>query len=359
MGRCDQPPLAAGAIVVSAAVRGPATAGFSMATADGHARLWSRHTAEPSGVIGRIAGAAAAALSADGTRIAAGSKEGDIEVWDAALAARIWKNERAHDRAITRVAFHPESRSVASAAEDGTARVWRFETGHRIADLDGHTDAVDFVSYSSDGAMIITAGRDGTARLWKSENGQPVKTFRIPDRFLDPIHAFNLNHHAALTADGRYLVTVTAGDYMMVYQPGLVWDVHEGTLLHALAHEGAIYHISLEGGDRWVLTTSYDTTAKLWDLATGQLLRTFSGHEAPVITGVVYADGKLLATAVAGLDGAHLGCGVRKADRGAAARGVRRHGAGARRRRAFAGDGGQRRVACGSSRRAPATACVR
>ena len=114
---------------------------------------------------------------------------------------------------------------------------------------------------------------------------------------LDPIHDFNANHHGALTADGRYLVTVTAGDGMMVFQPGLVWDVRKGEVVHALAHEGAIYHISLEHGDRCVLTTSYDTTARLWDLATGQLRGVFSGHEAPILTGVVYANGKLLATA--------------------------------------------------------------
>jgi WD40 repeat protein len=295
-GTVAQPPLAAGAVVVHAAFAADSSRVF-LAANDGHARLWSRNSADPAGVAGQAVGAAAAALSSDATRIATGTKEGDLEIWDGTLAARLWKNERAHSRAITRVAVHPELRSVASASEDRSARVWRLDTGERIADLEGHTDAVDFVSYSRDGTLIVTASRDGTARLWESRTGAPVKTFRIPDQFLDPIHAFNLNHHAALTADGRRLVTVTAGDFMMVFQPGLVWDVHEGTLLHALAHEGAIYHISLEAGDRWALTTSYDTTAKLWDLESGHLLRTFSGHEAPVITGVVYANGKLLATA--------------------------------------------------------------
>ena len=213
---------------------------------------------------------------------------------DVPLRTRRWRQADAHAAPITALAIDPAARRIGSASGDGTARLWRADTGDRVATLDGHRGPVDFVSFSRDGRTVLTAGRDATARLWEAEGGRPLKTFRVPEQFLDPIHAFNLNHHGELSADGRHLVTVTSGDRMMVFQPGLVWDVEDEMQVGALRHEGAIYHIALAGGDRWVLTTSYDHTAKLWDVASGKLLRTFSGHQAPVLTGVVYADGRLL-----------------------------------------------------------------
>jgi WD40 repeat protein len=294
--RTRQVPLPPEESVVDAAFTSDG-ARILIATNNGHAHLWSPHRGtRPYELVFEVQHVAAAALSSDGNRVAAGDDGGAVEMWDGTLAARVWRNEGAHQGAVTCLAFHPQSRSVVSVSGDGTGRVWHCETGERIAELIGHSEAVDFVSYAKDGEMILTAGRDGTARLWESDSGRCLKTFRVPDRFLDPIHAFNLNHHGALSEDGRHLVTVTSGDYMMVFQPGLIWNVDDAQFMHPLWHEGAIYHIALVGGDRWVLTTSYDHTARLWDLQTGRLLRTFSGHQAPVLTGVMYADGKLLAT---------------------------------------------------------------
>jgi WD40 repeat protein len=289
-------PLPAEASLVDAAFSSDGSRVLT-ATTDGHARVWSPdHGRRPYRLVGEAAQVGAAAVSADGARVAAGDEGGTVEMWEGTLGTRVWRREGAHAKAVACLAFHPQARSVASASLDGTARVWSAETGEPLAELVGHGKAVEFVSYSRDGNTIVTAGRDAETRLWEPDTGRCLETFRVPDQFLDPINPFNKNPHGALTEDGAYLVTVTAGDFMMIFQPGLIWSVRDRRLLRALRHEGSIRHISLVDGDRRVLTTSYDQTARIWDLGSGRLLRTFSGHEAAVRMGLVYAAGKLLVT---------------------------------------------------------------
>jgi WD40 repeat protein len=48
---------------------------------------------------------------------------------------------------------------------------------------------------------------------------------------------------------------------------------------------------------RLLATASYDGTAGLWDPATGEHLRTLTGHDGPVLGVAFSPDGRLLATA--------------------------------------------------------------
>jgi platelet-activating factor acetylhydrolase IB subunit alpha len=46
---------------------------------------------------------------------------------------------KGHKANITALAFHPQYSSIASSSEDGTIKVWEFETGDLERTLRGHT----------------------------------------------------------------------------------------------------------------------------------------------------------------------------------------------------------------------------
>ena len=65
---------------------------------------------------------------------------------------------------------------LATASNDGTARLWDPATGDCLRTLTGHTGTVDGVAFSPDGRLLATASDDETARLWDPATGDHLRT---------------------------------------------------------------------------------------------------------------------------------------------------------------------------------------
>lgn len=58
---------------------------------------------------------------------------------------------KGHKSRVTKVALHPIYADVASSSEDGTIKVWDFESGELMHTMKGHTGSVNYVSYHPNG----------------------------------------------------------------------------------------------------------------------------------------------------------------------------------------------------------------
>ncbi|MEH1905466.1 MAG: hypothetical protein V7L04_29825, partial [Nostoc sp.] len=70
---------------------------------------------------------------------------------------------------VRSVSFSPDGKTIATASQDGTARLWTLN-GQLLQEFKGHQGIVYSVSFSPDGKTIATASSDKTVRLWPVEN---------------------------------------------------------------------------------------------------------------------------------------------------------------------------------------------
>ncbi|SPF52557.1 hypothetical protein SBA4_5120006 [Candidatus Sulfopaludibacter sp. SbA4] len=76
-----------------------------------------------------------------------------------------------------------------------------------------------------------------------------------------------------------------------------MWDVSSGQLLRTLSgNSGSVNSVAWSPDGKTLASGSLDHTIKMWDVSSGQLLRTLSGHSGPVESVAWSGDGKTLAS---------------------------------------------------------------
>jgi WD40 repeat protein len=247
--------------------------------------------------------------------LATASFDGTTKLWDAVSGQVVLSLPEAGQAAAVRaVAFGPKGKRVATGNADGTAAVWLLESssdadatnGQKMLTLSGHAapksrvsyNGVTGVAFSPDGTRLATASDDGTAKVWLLESGSAgdastgqelLTLFAHPDESLG--FTFDGVIRVVFSPDGKRLATAGADG------TAKVWDAITGRELLTLSgHTGELTEITFSPDGTHLATSSMDSTAKLWNATTGQELLTLAGHTSPVFGVAFSPDGTRLAT---------------------------------------------------------------
>ncbi|HYU15023.1 MAG TPA: hypothetical protein VEL05_03100, partial [Candidatus Acidoferrum sp.] len=119
------------------------------------------------------------AFSPDGTRVAAGTDQGQLRVWRVSDGARV-EELVGHAGPIRRMEFADDGRRLVSAGVDGAVRLWDLGTGQELRAIRAHSGReVEWVGFR--GTDIVSAGRDGMARIWPPVARSPGPVARLLD----------------------------------------------------------------------------------------------------------------------------------------------------------------------------------
>ena len=164
-------------------------------------------------------GEAALAFSPDGT-ILATTDVADVRLWNPVDLRETGAPLHVTDPQdkVTAVAFNRTGTILATAADDGTVRLWDPMTRTEIrgaieVTTDEFYGVVD-LAFSADGTALATGDGDGTVRLWDPTSGQPIGA---------PItvHPSGKVDAVAFSPDGATLVTQSSAVVRM-------WDAATG-----------------------------------------------------------------------------------------------------------------------------------
>ena len=164
--------------------------------------------------------------------------------------------------------------------------------------LNGHNSAVTSVAFSPEGNMLASAGDDGdnTIRLWNTETGATLKVLRY-ERSQGWVYHI---HSIAFSPDGSILASAHGRGVSGIIR---LWDVQTGEILKTLTgHRDAVYSVAFSPDGKTLASGSADETIRLWDVDTGETLKTLTGHVTDGFRkGAVYSvafspDGKTLAS---------------------------------------------------------------
>jgi WD40 repeat protein len=207
------------------------------------------------------------ALSPDGSRLAVGgpTADGNVRVYDT-TTGEIPLTLRGDYRVVS-VAFSPDGRRLAAGGYDRVVRLWDTTTGQEVLSLRDHKDVVGRVLFSRDGRRLASASADGTVRVWDAspfdENAGPphVRTLGGDDDGEFFGVAFSPG------PDGPLLASANADRSVKL------WNVETGQVVRTfVGHKEAVVCVAISPDGRRLLSGSMDQTVKLWDAQTGKEL---------------------------------------------------------------------------------------
>jgi sugar lactone lactonase YvrE len=193
-----------------------------------------------------------------------------------------------HKGMVYGVAFSPDGQTLASCGEDRTVRLWNPATGAKQRKLTGHAAWVNGVAFSPDGRTLASGGSD-KVRLWDPATG-------AEQRSLGRDTVGGGVNSVAFSPDGRTLAS--SGGYQV-----RLWDPATGAEQRRLAGLRPWYLGSCPSrvafspdGRTLAISSDRDKMVRLLDPATGDCLRTLTGHTSGV-NGVAFSpDSRTLAS---------------------------------------------------------------
>ena len=204
---------------------------------------------------------------------AVGGNSGRLEFWNTLRGTRMATVDPPGSDYFISMEYSPDGKKLATGSDENRIHIWNADhrSGPRrvLRTLLGHTDEVTAVAWSPDGSILASGSDDGTVRLWNPNNGINFATLR--------------GHRSGIldiefSPDGQILASCS-------YNSSRLWDVDTESLLHAIRRDRS-YAVGFHPNGQ-ILAVNEGRTARLYDPRTGELQTTLS-HPRGGLSGIYH-----------------------------------------------------------------------
>ncbi|OMJ90474.1 hypothetical protein SteCoe_7177 [Stentor coeruleus] len=247
------------------------------------------------------------AISKDKSRFFFGSREGRVGVAKIETKETILEIDL-KEGTIWAIALCENDRILFSGGRGGLIRKLSTADMSQVAVLEGHNDEVNVIAISNDEKTLYSAGDDGQVIMWDIMEISPKPNLLVKhsgmicgmdlskdNKYLasssssgvvsvydltehkEIFREKNINNNAfwtvKITQNNTWLVLGDSEGFLLIYSFG-TWEL----IKNIKAHEDIIRSIVCTADEKKVVTGSYDTKLKLWDLDWDSEPIVFQGH---------------------------------------------------------------------------------
>jgi WD40 repeat protein len=228
---------------------------------DSHAGLWCDN-----------AECAAATAAADGS----------VRIWDAETGKTL-TTLVGHSTAVRNASVSSDGREILTVSDDNSARIWDLKSGRQRLKLVGHTGPVNAGFFSPDGGRIATRSEDQSVRVWDASDGRLLSSIAIDSGAARLLR---------FSADGSVLIIKNDGVISLWRATGE--SIAKLKLGESSNSTWNLTRFSLDGAK--LAVTLADNSIEIWDIAKGERVSRLSGHLANINDIAFSPDGTRVAT---------------------------------------------------------------
>ncbi len=213
----------------------------------------------------------AIALAPDGRTLASCGVMIKVELGD--VEEGKWLRDLPCDGMCNSTKFSTDGRRLVASLQNGQAIVWDVPRGKRLSVFKQHTTPVTRVAFLPGGEEVASNGQDKMLRIWNAETGQQRLAIAHPD----------VVWGLAVSPDGRLIATGTGG--VTVGNPisqrierskdntVRLWDAASGELVREMqGHTNTVFTLDFSPDGQTLASGGWDGTVRLWDVASGEQL---------------------------------------------------------------------------------------
>jgi WD40 repeat protein len=254
--------------------------------------------------------AALAVAIAEKGEVFTGSADKTLNQWK--VAASVPTRSFQHPNLVDAVAWSPDGKTLATAGHDGVVRLFDVEKNAAAKAINAHTTPqpapVYSVLWTADGKQLVSTSFDKSMKLWDATSGNLVREFKPFDEKANPKGHTDQVFCAAVTKDGKFIASGSSDRKVKL------WDAATGAVVREFpnptlkgdpgqSHPGGIYQLRFTPDEKALVSIGpaprNQGYVAVWAVADGQLIAGTDVASGPAFGLALSPDGKDLL----------LGCG--------------------------------------------------